>query len=1022
MAKRVLFGLVIIIYFLGFPYSGKAQSTNVLEKGFDLSLLRSDETGVLFDLYISNYEIQRVEIDGEEYWQISMPESGTTSEPGKPELPSVSALIGLPPDAQFELNLISDEQEPLAGTYKIIPGQRPAPIQEDFQPGSMEIVQDETAYLSASPYPGFVAHLGEEAWVRDQRLVRVEFYPFQYIPAEGKLILHKHLRAEVKFTYPKGKSLDAPSLTRRSQDGKESPFDSALSSQVLNFEKVKNWRNLAGEMPLAPLSAQERMASDGPRCKIVVNQDGIYKLEKTTLVNSCSMPSGVDPSTFAMTSQGRDVAIFVGNNDGDEHIFDTLEYVLFYGQKFYGDYLSSQFPDEDVHYRNGTFTPPPQDPITGASIQWTPHFSATMMEKYTDDNVYWLKWGGTPGPRINETIGTPGAGDPVATYTTTVHAEQSTRWFTWSFTSEDTWFWDRIVDTGTHTYTTQLTAISTDPFSATVRGEIVGKFDLTHNTEIKFNTITEPITNQQWKGKSRYTFSKKVSGADLVNGSNQLKIKSLIDDEIYFDWFEIEYARKFRAEDDELWFSKDEGGSTSKYQVNNLSSSDIAAYDISDPLHPQQIISPTIESGITFTYTFTGTHVGIAEYYILTADRILTPASISYYNPPDLYSSTGAEYIFITHPAFYTSTQTLANYRESQGMSTMVVNVDDVYNEFLFGIYHPLAIKEFLKFAWDNYPTRPEYVLLIGDGHWNFKGYPNYGSSPIFMPPNLAWVDPWQGEVDSTNLLATLSGNDPLPDVSIGRLPVNSIAEFNAFYNKLIAYEAKPGENWQWRFLFIADNQPDSAGWFKDMSNRIIDSYKNKLTYVDRIYQNDFSCPPTGNCQAVRNAITQTLNITGTLVMNYIGHGSVRNWSGENIFNTTSISTLNNGIKFPIVLSMTCLDGYWYHPEELLNPVYNPGLQELMVRANNKGSIAAFAPEGLGGVQGHDELHRGFYDSFPTNGSWILGPATQSAKLRLYNNDPYETYVDLIHTFVILGDPATHIVNRHTVNLPLLRK
>ena len=36
----------------------------------------------------------------------------------------------------------------------------------------------------------------------------------------------------------------------------------------------------------------------------------------------------------------------------------------------------------------------------------------------------------------------------------------------------------------------------------------------------------------------------------------------------------------------------------------------------------------------------------------------------------------------------------------------------------------------------------------------------NYGAlvyTPIYMPPYLAWIDPWQGEVDSSSLLASTS-------------------------------------------------------------------------------------------------------------------------------------------------------------------------------------------------------------------------------------------------------------------------
>ena len=122
-----------------------------------------------------------------------------------------------------------------------------------------------------------------------------------------------------------------------------------------------------------------------------------------------------------------------------------------------------------------------------------------------------------------------------------------------------------------------------------------------------------------------------------------------------------------------------------------------------------------------------------------------------------------------------------------------VVDVADLYDDFNDGIYSPVAIRNFLAYAYANWTApAPQYVLLVGDGHWNFKGYgqATYGvPDPIYMPPMLARVDPFQGEVDSTNLLAAIVGDDIMPDLMIGRFPVNNKQELDAIIDKTIAYE-----------------------------------------------------------------------------------------------------------------------------------------------------------------------------------------------------------------------------------------
>jgi len=272
---------------------------------------------------------------------------------------------------------------------------------------------------------------------------------------------------------------------------------------------------------------------------------------------------------------------------------------------------------------------------------------------------------------------------------------------------------------------------------------------------------------------------------------------------------------------------------------------------------------------------------------------------VTFYTPPDFSSANGADYIIITHGDFYTASQTLANYRQAQGMRVKVVDVDDLYNQYNFGIYHSIAIKNFIRDAYFNWQSPPPaYVVLVGDGHWNFKHYvygsPPYVYTPIYMPPHMAWVDlRGQGEVDDSTALAAVVGTDILPDLYIGRLPVNSVAEINAVISKTIAYEQAGPQDWQRHLLFVADNTPDPAGDFTATSDAVIANYVPKNLTPDRIYLDNYSgCAPLSpSCPAVNAAITRTLNQTGALFMNYIGHGSMTAWTSESVFNLNSVAT-----------------------------------------------------------------------------------------------------------------------------------
>jgi hypothetical protein len=180
------------------------------------------------------------------------------------------------------------------------------------------------------------------------------------------------------------------------------------------------------------------------------------------------------------------------------------------------------------------------------------------------------------------------------------------------------------------------------------------------------------------------------------------------------------------------------------------------------------------------------------------------------------------------------------------------------------------------------------------------------------------------------------------------------------------------------------------------------------------VYANDYGCVPGYSpCPPVNSAITSTLNQTGALFVNYIGHASVNRWGDESFLVNANVTTLSNLDRLPVILSMTCLDGYWLFPS-------TDGLMETMLRAANGGSVASFSPTGLGVSTGHDRLERGFLDAVFQQGVLRLGEAAQAGKLELYAAG-YD--YDLIDTFTVFGDPALRLpVANNKLYLPVIRK
>jgi uncharacterized repeat protein (TIGR01451 family) len=151
-----------------------------------------------------------------------------------------------------------------------------------------------------------------------------------------------------------------------------------------------------------------------------------------------------------------------------------------------------------------------------------------------------------------------------------------------------------------------------------------------------------------------------------------------------------------------------------------------------------------------------------------------------------------------------------------------------------------------------------------------------------------------------------------------------------------------------------------------------------------------------------RNAIIAAIN-EGRLLVNYIGHAYLSYWAAEQLLRIQDISVLTNADRLPLMVPMTCLEGYYIHPSPPGSDYSSFG--EAIVRAAGRGAVASWSPAGMGVATGHDFLNRGLFLALFADDVIRLGPATTEAKLFLYSQTGL--YRELLDTYLLLGDPAT---------------
>jgi hypothetical protein len=693
-----------------------------------------------------------------------------------------------------------------------------------------------------------------------------------------------------------------------------------------------------------------------------VNRDGLYQLTYADLAAAGMPVDTLNPQTFQLLDNGQEVAIQVtGQEDGQ---FGAEDRILFYGEG--------------------------------------------LDTKYTDTNIYWLTYGTTTGLRMGSRDVSPsGTAQVPSGFATTAHLEESV-WYLSQYPEApdaEHWFWDYIYapSTPSQTYVFTLDALVTEPYTATLRMRLQGGTTWMHEARAYLNGNL--VAETTWEGKTDWEFGAEFPSAYLQEGDNTLVIEGVIPDGfsydyLYFDWFELDYRRQTRAENDLLAFGGDAVG-TWQFELDGFSTESARVYDVTDPLATVSLVGH-IMMPITGTYTlsFEDTIPGATSYLALSPSQVPSPLSVSADTPSSLRSpDNGADYLVITHADFYPEAQRLANYRQGQpGIErARVVDVQDVYDEFNDGEMSAEAIHQFLQYAYDMWQSpAPSYVVLLGDGHYDFRNY--LGEAPIIrIPPYLTYISMMlKGEAPSDNNYAYVSGDDSLADMYMGRLPADSIAEAQAMVDKIIAYETEPATgDWVNNVLFAADN-PDSAGDFYTLSDDIASDYLPGSYTATKVYLGS-TCPYENPATTCRQAVIDGID-GGSLLSNYVGHGGTTLWAGERMLQTVDVGAFANGGKLPVQLSFACLTSYFGNPDQ-----GQEAIDEALVTAAGKGAIASWGNADMSYAYLDQWAHEGFYEAVFQHKIRQLGPAVASAMV-YYS---HQTGNDLLlERKILFGDPA----------------
>lgn len=608
------------------------------------------------------------------------------------------------------------------------------------------------------------------------------------------------------------------------------------------------------------------------------------------------------------------------------------------------------------------------------------------------DNVYWLRVGaGTPMAGAAVAAAPPGA---VTTSLARLEVEQDVYDVTALSipAGEDFWFWDFVIaghpTFGTRSYPVQLAEADGAGPDGELTVRLHGASDSgvagEHQVEARFNGAS--LGSTSFTGLTSHQATFPLPAALLGAGAGTIQLVGTAGpgaptSELFVDGFEIVYPRFHRTGDGQIELAPAAGGTV----VGGFRSGDVELFDLSQPRLPKRVSGATLGRGADgFELRFQGT---APRYLAASWSAAKPPAGLRLDVPSDLAGSPGAEYVVIAPSALAAGAQELAELRRRFGLSALVADLEDVYDEFGHGFADPAAIRAFLSWAHGHWSVPPRYAVLVGEGTYDYRDLLGIGGNLVPAPllttaSGLYATDASFGDVDG----------DGLAEIAVGRIPVLTAAELKGYLLKLTLHETGATDaSWRRSALLVADDA-DQGTDFRFASERLAERLPSAFD-LTRLYLSE-TTP-----QALKTGLVAALN-SGAAFVHYYGHGGLDRLADESLLTIGDLAALDHRDRTPFFAAMTCAINRYEIPGY-------PSLGEEMVRRAQGGAVAVWSPAGLSGGGEATALAELLASAA------FRAPSARLGDVLLETQGHFAAQggsAEMLRLYLLLGDPALRLI------------
>lgn len=722
-----------------------------------------------------------------------------------------------------------------------------------------------------------------------------------------------------------------------------------------------------------------------------VSQNGVYRITHNDLVSANLPLSLIDPRNIQIFGKGKEIAVFIqGESDGS---FDPTDYIEFYAERNDG------FADYPL-YGTVNYNPNPYYSLFTDTlyyyITWNNSQNNSRLQLETDVNYSAY----TASPYVWRTsvnyysqlyyggkteIG--GATDP-------------------SYHKSEGWFNTAIGLGSTIVRPVPTPNVFSGGPPARVHWRILGQSNYSqlnpdHHLTAQFASLTFDTLYEGYEVVDKH-FSVLPTSLGVTN--TNFTFRSINDlgsgaDRSALSFIEVKYPHNLNLSNATSFeFSVgDQVGQTKSYLTFNLFSNSGQAF-VLDLTNNRRAVVTTTGSSHQVLIPNGG---GEKKCILYSEGNYLPVSGIKLINSSGKFTDFTLEeranaFVIITHNSLFSSADQYAIYKNSKGFGTLVINIDELYHQFVYGIKkHPYAIRRLSELMVNEWTEKPSYMFLIGKSikaNQHRKIAANYYKNLV----------PSFGNPASDMLFVSGFGQSNLvPHIPIGRLSAQSAEEVIYYLNKVKEFDGNISEQWMKNILHFAGGQSaEESGRFTNYlaayEDILEDTAFGGYTYT-------FKKNSTAPIQiSLSDSISGLIN-SGTSILTFFGHASTTGGFDQNI---DEPENYNNKGKYPLLVGNSCFTGDIHEAE-------GSSVSERFVIIKDRGVIAFLASVDLGFEDRLFDYTRSFFKSLgQLNYGSSLGEHVKYAIQQTEAKGTTFPYRSVSLLMTLHGDPSL-VLNAH---------